>query len=284
MMLRVRLALIANPKSGAKRTREDLERLLGDAETEAFGLDEAQKAADSGADRIVVAGGDGSIGVGFSASVRAGVPLAVVPTGTANDFARAMGLPTDLQAAADLAAGRSEGRERTVYGGRLGDRTFVNVASIGLGSSAAKRAEPLKSQIGPAAYPFGAALAAVFERPVTAHVWVDGEERYDGKVWQVLVSASGAFGGGSRLQESDAATAEMEVYVVPTASRLTLGLRAIGMRLGVLGSQRGVDLHVGTTIEIRTDDEATWNIDGELVDLGTAEVDAVGPGRVIVPA
>ena len=73
------------------------------AEVRRFGMDELDEAVACGADRVVVAGGDGSIAPVAAAAGAAGLPLAVVPAGTANDFARRLGLPDGLSAACRLA-------------------------------------------------------------------------------------------------------------------------------------------------------------------------------------
>jgi len=95
----VRLALVANVKSGRGLDPAWLVSLLGDAEV--FGLDELRRIAD--VDRIVVSGGDGTIAPVAERAGELGVPLAVIPGGTANDFARANGIPPDPRAAAELA-------------------------------------------------------------------------------------------------------------------------------------------------------------------------------------
>ena len=93
-----------------------------------------------------------------------GVPLGVIPGGTANDFARVNGLPFDPVEAARLAATGTELRPLEL--GRLADgRPFVNSAAAGLASVAARRAQPLKSRYGPAGLrdrrrPRGASRAA----------------------------------------------------------------------------------------------------------------------------
>ena len=69
---------------------------------EEFAIDELDRIPPD-VDRIAVAGGDGSIAPVAELAGRLGVPLAVIPTGTANDFARAHGLPLDVDAAARLA-------------------------------------------------------------------------------------------------------------------------------------------------------------------------------------
>ena len=96
------------------------------------------------------------------------MPLAVLPTGTANDFARAYGLPGDPREAAELAADGE--RTRPLELGRLADgRPFVNVASAGLASVAARNAQPLKPRLGPLAYGVGALRAAAARAAAARH-------------------------------------------------------------------------------------------------------------------
>src|SRR3954453_10729251 len=94
---RMRLALAANGASGGGLDPEPLAAAMrrGGAEVVIAGCDseDLERLAASGPDRIAVAGGDGTIGPVADAAGRLGVPLAVIPTGTANDFARAHGLP-----------------------------------------------------------------------------------------------------------------------------------------------------------------------------------------------
>ena len=70
-------------------------------------------------------------------------------------------------------------------------RPFVNVASAGLASVAARRADALKRALGPLAYGVGALRAALSERPVPVVVRVDGAEVFDGGCWQVIVAVTG---------------------------------------------------------------------------------------------
>jgi Diacylglycerol kinase catalytic domain len=91
---------VANPRSGscdAVAVAEQL-RSLG-TRVETFEVGEPERAAAAGCDRLAVAGGDGSIAPAAAAAGAAGIPLAVIPAGTANDFARRMGLPVDPAAA-----------------------------------------------------------------------------------------------------------------------------------------------------------------------------------------
>src|SRR3954465_4894701 len=103
----VRIALIANAASGGGLDPEPLVATMRrhGAEVRACGCDPAGLAgvAAWGPARIAVAGGDGTIGDCAELAGRLGVPLAVIPLGTANDFARAAEPPREGEAACPLA-------------------------------------------------------------------------------------------------------------------------------------------------------------------------------------
>ena len=233
--------------------------------------------------RIVVAGGDGSIGPLARTAGDAGIPLAVIPTGTANDFARALRLPDELDAACAL-AGDPRARTRAVELACAGDRPFVNAASTGLPVIAARRAAPLKSRLGPLAYAVGALRAGLSGRPLAVRARVDGETVHDGPAWQVVVGATGAFGGGSGIAEADPHDGLLDLVVLEAGSRAALVRRAWGLRTGRVARQPGVTHHRGAHIEIETPEGAEWNVDGELCRLQptrfSARRDAVA---IVVP-
>lgn len=278
----MQLALVANPKSGAGRAPDEIAAVLREHghEVETFTLDDAERAAASGADRVIVAGGDGSIGCVFAACAAAGATLAVLPAGTANDFARAIGVPAAFDDAVTLAAD-PEARGLKVWGAEIDDRPFVNVASIGLAVNAAEEAAPFKKLLGPVAYALGAGIAAVRGKHIQAHVTVDGQEQFAGDVWQVLVASTGTFGGIAQLPDSDPETAAIEVYVVEGGSRIGLLRRVWGMRRG--GDRGGVRTFRGHRITVAVEPEPRWNVDGEVVELGDVTTRPLGPVRVIVP-
>jgi len=278
----VQLALVVNPRSGAGRAADEIVALLegDDRRVEAFSIEDVDDAAASGADRLVIAGGDGSIGAAFAACARHELPLAILPAGTANDFARAMGIPPAIRAAAPTAVDPAAER-RAVWGGTIDGRPFVNVASIGLGVYAAEQAAPMKSLLGPVAYGVGAAKAALRGRATRARVIVDGATVFDGDAWQVLIGASGSFGGVAQLPLSDPDTPELEAFVLPAGPRVSLLRRAWGMRHG--GRRGGVEVAQGSEIVVDLDPDRQWNVDGEVLDLGDVAIHPLGPVDVLVP-
>jgi diacylglycerol kinase (ATP) len=223
------------------------------------------RAVAGAADRLVVAGGDGSIGAVASAAAVAGVPLAVLPTGTANDFARAVGLPADVAEACALAADPGAA-VRPLDLGLAATRPFVNAAGAGLGPAAARSARPLKRALGPLAYAVGAVHAGATARPLRVTVVADGVEAFAGEAWQIVVGNTGAFGGGASTGAADPSDGALDVAVVPAGSRVLLARHAHGMRTGRLVDQDDVVWARGAAIGVEGAD--TYNIDGELCRVG----------------
>ena len=258
----MRLALVVNrasgrgaapPRVGEEFTLGELDRIPPDVE------------------RIAVAGGDGSIAPVAELAGRLDVPLAVIPTGTANDFARAHGLPLEVEQAAELA--RSGTVTQPFELGHLSTgRPFVNVASAGLSSVAGRRAQPLKSRFGPLAYGLGAVRAAATGTPLQLTVEVDGTTRFEGAAWQVMVACTGAFGGGSGIGAADATDGVLDVVIIPAGSRLALARRAWGLRTQTIERQRKVEHFVGGVVAV--DGAGELNCDGEFVAGGLERVTA----------
>jgi diacylglycerol kinase family enzyme len=229
----VRLALVVNAGSGGGLETASVAAMLREhgAEVTGFDLDALTghdprlAAAVAASDRLVVAGGDGTIGLGAVAAREGGAVLAVLPAGTANDFARHADLPTELEDAVALAADPAA-RSRPFDLHRADDRPFVNAASSGLSADAAERRPPLKPALGAAAYAAGAVGRATTGDPEHCTIAVDGTERFAGDVWQVIVAGTGAFGGGSELDAADPRDGLLDVAVVRAGARAALVLRA----------------------------------------------------------
>lgn len=269
------IALVANPDAGGGAA-ERVERALraGGAEVEVFPPDRADEAAASGAERMAIAGGDGSLAPAALAAGNAGIPVVVIPTGTANDFAGAAELPEALDAACGLAL-RGE-RTRRVDLGRLGERPFLNVASAGLAPKAARRAAGLKGALGSLAYLAGAIEAGARAQPLRCRAECDGSELFEGEVWQLTVGCSGAFGAGSSVG-GELDDGRLRVVAVPARSRASLLRRAYGLRRGRIGEQAGVAAASCATARLDLPPGTELNVDGELVESGPVEA-RVEPG------
>jgi diacylglycerol kinase family enzyme len=133
-----RPVLVLNPWSGsAQAVREQLLEAAGrygvrmrEAATPAGLVAVAREAVAGGADVLGVAGGDGSLAAVAAVAIEAELPFVCVPAGTRNHFARDLGLDRADPAAAVEAF--VAGPERRVDVARVGERLFLNNASIGV--------------------------------------------------------------------------------------------------------------------------------------------------------
>jgi diacylglycerol kinase (ATP) len=282
-----RLGLVCNPRSGggAVSQREIAAALHAHgADVQELPLERLPSASPAGLERIVVAGGDGTVAPAAAFAAADGLPLALLPMGTANDFARALGLPLDLDAACALAArGR---RTRALDLAWMGGRPFVNAAGVGLSVAAAREAGPWKRRLGPLAYALGAARAAIMARPIRCRVDCDGERLHEGGAWQLIVANSGAFGGGSMIEEADPADGMLHLTVIASGPRLALWMYGYGLRSGRVNALPGVEHCGARRIDLRLPGPRPLNVDGELVGDAGAEISfriEHGAVHVVVP-
>lgn len=91
----------------------------------------ARQAAAEGFEVLLVIGGDGTINEVAAGALENGLPLAVVPAGTGNAFARSLG---QVLVPRDLCRALQEGKVRHLDVGTIGNRVFVNMAGIGFNS------------------------------------------------------------------------------------------------------------------------------------------------------
>jgi diacylglycerol kinase (ATP) len=231
----VRITLIANvPRpevvaelqawvDGARAAGHEVRPLLtfegGDAER--F----AREAAAGGAELVIAAGGDGTVnGVanGLHAAHRAGVGelprVAIVPLGTANDLANALGIPEEVEAALRLAV---EGEARAVDLGIVGERCFLNVSSGGIGAEATEEtSSESKRALGALAYLVTGVRKFAALQPSHAR-FTDHEVIYDGPFLLFAVGNAWRTGGGNLLTpRADMADGLLDLCIVKECTRM----------------------------------------------------------------
>jgi YegS/Rv2252/BmrU family lipid kinase len=210
-------------------------------------------------DVLLVFGGDGTVH-----EVANGLPLgggdgplvALLPAGTGNDLARALGLPPDpVAAAGELAAARPRRLDLL----DCGPRRAANGINAGFAAAATDvLSRRVKRALGPAAYLVGGLRAGI--RPPTwpARVEVDGRV-VEGDALAVVVGNGGSFGGGRWLiPDADVGDGLLDVLVVPAdASKARLARHlAMDRRLpGDLPRLRGPEATVVTEMPCRLDGE-----------------------------
>lgn len=178
------LVIVVNPSAGSSgRVAEELRKELPEAEV--VELDEGDDLPGALADAaergcaIGVAGGDGSINAAAEVAASREIPLLVVPAGTLNHFAIALGVASVAEAARAVSGGQAVAVDRAVIDGH----SFVNTASIGAYVELVDAREKLERRIGkwPALV---VSLWTVLRRSEPVEVEIDGEPR---SIWMVFI-------------------------------------------------------------------------------------------------
>ena len=158
----------------------------------------AAQAVEDGVDHLFVAGGDGTLnevlnGVAQVDGGLAAVRFGIIPLGTGNDFATALGIPDDLEQAITQLF---DGTAVAVDVGRVNDKFFVNVSAGGFIAEVSDAVNPsLKTIAGKFAYLLGGAQVVLNYDPVRATIRLDGRT-YDRTLHTFAVCNSRLVGGG----------------------------------------------------------------------------------------
>lgn len=220
----------------------------------------AQRARD--VDMAIVGGGDGTLNAVVDAIVEAGLPMGVLPLGTANDFARTLGLPSELEAACAVIA---DGRTRAVDLGLVNGKGFLNVASIGLGVQVARRLTgEIKRRWGILGYAMSLHDAWRATRRFRVKVTCDGDSAQLHSIH--LAVANGRHYGGGMVAAPDAAIddARLDLWSLRPMSPWRLAGLLPALRRGEHAAHPEVDAMGGETIEIETERPMPINTDGEI--------------------
>lgn len=156
-------------------------------------LSEVIRAHERSVDLVIVGGGDGTLNAAISGVVDTQLPLGILPLGTANDLARTLGIPTNI----DLACGTIARREmKRIDLGWVNGHYFFNVASFGLSVEITDRlTKQAKRRWGVMAYGVAAIQALWQSRPFT--VTIRSDDRVEQvKTIQVAVGNGVYYGGG----------------------------------------------------------------------------------------
>lgn len=193
-----------NTRSGKGRAARNVESIC--TVFRAYGYDITPQGIDFAAnpfdgnesiDLMVVAGGDGTVNFVVNAMKRKGldIPLGVIPSGTANDFAGAIGMSRQpLEAARQIASGTVD----RVDCGRVNDLWFVNIFSFGIFTTTSQRTpDERKHRIGKLAYIIEGVKEFRSMHAVPLEVVADGE-RFDLRSLMVLIF-NGETAGGFHL-------------------------------------------------------------------------------------
>ena len=233
----------------------------------------AEQAAISGAEMVLVCGGDGTVRTVCAELAGTGVSVGVVPAGTGNLLARNLGIPLYLQAAVDVALG---GQDRAIDlvkvtgDGLADDEHFMVMAGMGFDAALMEGAnEQIKARVGWLAYVVSGARNMMFPA-WRVEISVDGGEWTRHRARTVVVGNVGYLQAGMPLLP-DAAIDDGVLDLVILHPRTLLSWIPLAVR--VLSKGRRTDELVnrmtGRTVWVRAHADTPRQLDG----------DPIGPGR-----
>jgi diacylglycerol kinase (ATP) len=316
------VAVLANPSAGRGRHAGALaavvERLgaaghpvrVLEAPDRDGALAAARAAARDGIAALVSVGGDGTFHLALQAVAGTTTPLGVVPCGTGNDFATAVGVPADpLAAATAIARGLESGQGRALDLARM--TALDSDAGAASGRSGAEPAvKQPRPRIGTDPVWFGAVLGAGFDAVVNEKAnrmrWPKGPRRYDiaimaelarlrARVYTVTldgvaraepavivaVGNTASYGGGMRVcPDADPTDGLLDVVIGRPMSRWTLMRIKPSLYQGTHVDHPLVDVYRARTVVLAADGITTY-ADGERALPLPVTVEAV-PGALIL--
>ncbi len=278
------IPLFLNPVAGrgrAGRTIPQVTRLLdsvglvhvlvasesvGDLETKVF------DAVSAGAEKILVAGGDGSIHEVVNGILRSGRPieLGVIPIGTGNDFAKACSIPVGWEDAITELAGRLQSNTpaRLIDAGRMNDRFFANGAGIGFDAKINRIARDIQWRIGDLVY-LAAVFKGIMDGVTTPHVTMKfSGQTVEGPITLANIS-NGAWVGGmfhiAPMARND--DGELDLVIAGAVSRLRIMALLPKLMLGTHIDQPEITHSRVTRCEITATAPVPSHLDGEVQPL-----------------
>jgi len=230
-----------------------------------------EEALAEGYTQIVAGGGDGTLrDVAQALSGVKGVSLALMPLGTANDFARAAGVPLEPAAALALL----DQPARPIDLGKVGDQVFLNMATGGFGSQVtANTSEDLKKVLGGAAYLFTG--LSRFSELRSARGSLKGPDfHWEGDLLALGIGNGRQAGGGHVLcPQALADDGLLDVSILPAPTELVSTLRSLltdGLGLDNLFIRARLPW-----VEIQSAEGLDINLDGEPLSGASLRFEAV---------
>jgi len=278
-------------EAALKSAGVDFELIVSEGPGLIIGL--AEQAVRQGFSPVIAAGGDGTIGEAVNGLARAAKsekdllgPLGILPLGTANDLVYNLGLPLDLQTAAQII---KTGNTKRMDVGKVNDRYFANNSAAGLEPYVTTKQVRITWISGILRY-LVAAVWAIMERPkwVAEIKWDNGQ--YHGPVSLVTIGNGSRSGGVFyMIPHADPFDGKLTfVYGYRSTRRAMLGTlpRAMKPAAGSYVEMDGINEQNATWIKIHLENPSPAHIDGELFSNAIQDLEySIYPGRlqILVP-
>lgn len=290
------VAVIVNPAAGRGRAarriaalRESLDRecsaagasgrmLLTEGPRHAERL--ARQAVAEGADLVVAAGGDGTVGEVLNGLAGTSARLGLVPLGTGNDLSRHLRVPSDIAGAVRLLF---RGEPRRIDLGVVAGRRFANAAGCGFDATVAERVNRGLFLRGTPAYLCAVLQTLATYRATHLRLLVD-DACVETPALLCAIANSSSYGGGMRVAP-DASVCDglLDVCIVRDVGRIEFLRNFPRVFRGTHVTHPGVTMLLGARVSVRSDPPAPVLVDGEVIGATPVEV-SVEPSALTVMA
>jgi YegS/Rv2252/BmrU family lipid kinase len=228
----------------------------------------AREAIDAGADTIVACGGDGTVNEVLNGLEGTRVALGIIPAGTANDFARQVGIPDDPSAAMDIVLRK---KPVIIDTASMNDRRYLNVSSGGVGAEAtAETPADAKASLGPVAYFISGLRKLAGLEPRRAIFEAPGV-RIDDAFLLFAVGNARATGGGTLVTpRASVRDGLLDVCIVSAMPRKEFAKLVVRVKRGEHLDSEGVRYLQVPWFRMTAAEPIVVNVDGEPTELRQA--------------
>jgi diacylglycerol kinase (ATP) len=235
---------------------------------------------------VVAVGGDGTVNEIVNGIAETDAELAVIPSGTGQDFGRTHGIPAKLD---DAVRAVLDGETRTLDLGRVtydgGSRWYANVGSVGMSGAVAHRANSMSKALGGKAT-FYYALAREFAVWKNTEVTVTLDDReLRGRMHDVIVANGRWHGGGMKLApDAEPDDGRFDVILIGDITKLDFVTTSPKLYSGEYVKHPRVDLFRSARVRVEAATALPIELDGEQVGTTPASFEVVpGALRLRVP-
>ncbi|MGL5692912.1 MAG: YegS/Rv2252/BmrU family lipid kinase [Peptostreptococcaceae bacterium] len=233
---------------------------------------------------ILIAGGDGTIDTVLNAmkEVDIDLPIAILPSGTANDFANALSLPFDIKKSIEEIVNSTP---KKIDIGKVNDKYFINVASAGMFTDVSQKISPeLKNSMGKVSYYIKGIEEALHLRQFDIKVKSD-ELHYNGDMYLMLVFNGKSAGNINLAYKSQLDDGYLDVLIFkanPIQKSIPIFISTLKGEHLDHGSEDDLLYFKTKKIVVECNDELVSDIDGEKGPDFPLEIECIKDGIQIL--
>ncbi|NEP71423.1 MULTISPECIES: methylglyoxal synthase [Okeania] len=290
--------LIFNPVSGQGNAQQELSLIksllephlhlhIHETTIEQTAEELTKEAIAKQADLIIASGGDGTVSAVAGELVNTGIPLGIIPRGTANAFGMALGIPsiTPIRSACDIILA---GKIRTIDVGQCNDRTMILLAGVGYEAETIERADrEAKNRWGVLAYVMAGWQQLNEQQLFDVEIEIDGVTKtFEAGAITIANAAPPTSVLAQGLGEVIMNDGLLEVMIITSNSRLqavNTVVRMFGSAIFKTPAQDQDTIGLRTKqVKVSTDPPQKVVLDGEIIGTTPVEIKCIPDGLIVL--